>query len=49
MEAKKRKMVTMRQDGLLKVIKGITAISEIERLTEGKTMMIEEESDAVSG
>jgi type IV pilus assembly protein PilB len=35
-EAARRKMITIRQDGLLKVLKGITTISEIERLTEGK-------------
>jgi len=48
-EAKKRRMLTMRQDGLLKVVKGITTIAEVERLTEGKTMVIEEEPDTVSG
>lgn len=45
-EAKRRKMITMRQDGLLKVIKGITTIPEVERLTEGKTM-ITEDSDTL--
>lgn len=28
-------VVTMKQDGLLKVLKGVTTISEVERLTEG--------------
>jgi type IV pilus assembly protein PilB len=37
LEAKRRKMMTMRQDGFLKAIKGITALSEIERLTEGES------------
>lgn len=34
-EAKKNKMVTMKQDGLLKVLAGLTALSEVERITEG--------------
>lgn len=33
--AKKEGMITMRQDGILKVIKGITTISEIDRVTKG--------------
>ena len=33
--AKIQGMLTMKQDGLLKVLKGITALSEIERVTEG--------------
>ncbi len=34
-EAEKQKMITMRQDGILKVLKGITTLSEVERVTEG--------------
>ncbi len=30
-----KKMLTLRQDGLLKVLKGITTLSEVERVTEG--------------
>ena len=33
--AKRQGMLTMKQDGLLKVLKGITTLSEIERVTEG--------------
>jgi len=33
--AKEQGMLTMKQDGLLKVLKGITTLSEIERVTEG--------------
>lgn len=36
LEAKRRKMMTLRQDGFLKAIKGITTLAEIERLTEGE-------------
>lgn len=39
LEAKKRKMITMRQDGFLKALRGITTLSEIERLTEGEAMV----------
>lgn len=35
-------MVSMKQDGLLKVLKGITTLSEIERVTEGKILIDEE-------
>ncbi len=34
-EAERQKMVTMKQDGLLKVLKGITTLEEVERVTEG--------------
>jgi type IV pilus assembly protein PilB len=34
-EAKSQGMLTMRQDGILKVLKGITTLSEVERVTEG--------------
>lgn len=33
--AGKQKMITMRQDGVLKVLKGLTTLSEVERVTEG--------------
>jgi type IV pilus assembly protein PilB len=34
-EAKKEGMISIRQDGLIKIIQGITTISEIERVTKG--------------
>ncbi|MCX6765720.1 MAG: GspE/PulE family protein [Candidatus Moranbacteria bacterium] len=34
-EAKRQKMITMRQDGILKVLKGITTLAEMERVTGG--------------
>lgn len=34
-ESKKQGMLSMRQDGILKVLKGITTLSEVERVTEG--------------
>jgi type IV pilus assembly protein PilB len=34
-ESARQKMVTMRQDGLLKVVQGTTTFSEVERVTEG--------------
>jgi type IV pilus assembly protein PilB len=34
-EAVNQKMITMKQDGLLKVLMGITTLSEVERVTEG--------------
>ncbi len=37
-----QKMLTMKEDGVLKVIKGITTFSEIERVTEGKVLIDEE-------
>lgn len=33
--AKEKGMINMRQDGILKVIRGITTLSEVERVTEG--------------
>ena len=33
-EAKEQGMLTIRQDGILKVIKGVTTIEEVERVTE---------------
>jgi len=33
--AKRQGMLTMKQDGILKVLKGMTTLSEIERVTEG--------------
>lgn len=34
-EVKKQGMISMKQDGLLKVLKGMTTLSEVERMTEG--------------
>jgi type IV pilus assembly protein PilB len=34
-EAEKQGMLTMKQDGFLKVLKGMTTLAEVERLTEG--------------
>jgi type IV pilus assembly protein PilB len=35
-------MVSMKQDGILKALKGITTLAEIERVTEGKILVDEE-------
>lgn len=35
-------MLSMKQDGLLKVLKGITTLAEIERVTEGKILVDED-------
>lgn len=40
-EAQQQKMISMKQDGFLKVLKGITTIAEVERVTEG-TLVDEE-------
>ncbi|TXH01811.1 MAG: type II/IV secretion system protein [Candidatus Moraniibacteriota bacterium] len=40
-EAIKQKMLSMKQDGFLKVLKGITTIAEVERVTEGS--LVDEE------
>ena len=45
-QAKKEGMITMRQDGILKVLKGITTISEIERVTKGSLSIGGEVDDA---
>jgi type IV pilus assembly protein PilB len=37
-----QKMLTMKQDGMLKVLKGITTLSEVERVTEGKILIDED-------
>ncbi len=37
-----QKMLSMKQDGILKVLKGITTFSEVERVTEGKILIDEE-------
>lgn len=34
-------MLSMKQDGILKVLKGITTLSEVERVTEGKLLVDE--------
>ncbi len=43
--AKKQNMLTMRQDGLLKAIKGLTSVSEVERMTEGTNSVGDLEDD----
>lgn len=35
LEAKHQKMLMMKEDGVLKVLKGITTVAEVERVTEG--------------
>lgn len=35
-------ILTMKQDGLLKILKGVTSIEEVERVTEGNITLIEE-------
>ncbi len=40
--ADNQKMLSMKQDGLLKVLKGITTLAEMERVTEGKILVDEE-------
>jgi len=35
-------MISMKQDGILKALKGITTLAEIERVTEGKILIDEE-------
>jgi type IV pilus assembly protein PilB len=41
-EAAAQGMVTLKQDGLLKVLSGLTTLAEIERVTEGSVMVDEE-------
>lgn len=41
-EALRQGMLTMKQDGLLKALQGITTLSEVERVTEGKILIDEE-------
>jgi type IV pilus assembly protein PilB len=41
-EALRQGMTTMRQDGLLKALSGITSLAEVERVTEGGIMVDEE-------
>ncbi len=38
----KQGMITMKQDGVLKVLQGVTTLSEIERVTEGNILVDEE-------
>ena len=40
--AARQGMMTMKQDGVLKVLKGITTLAEVERVTEGKILIDEE-------
>lgn len=43
-ERNKEHVVTMKQDGILKILKGITTIEEVERVTEGNIgLLIDEE------
>lgn len=45
-ERNKEKILTMKQDGILKLLKGITTIEEVERVTEGGTisgLLVDEE------
>lgn len=44
-EAAKQGMLTMRQDGLLKAMLGITTLEEVERVTENKSEMGGDEND----
>lgn len=44
-EAEKQGMLTMRQDGILKAILGITSLEEVERVTENKSEMGGDEND----
>ncbi|HWQ60087.1 MAG TPA: GspE/PulE family protein [Candidatus Fimivivens sp.] len=41
-EGIRQKMLTMRQDGILKALQGITSLTEVERVTEGD-MLVDEE------
>ena len=41
-QAVKQGMLTMKQDGILKVLQGTTTLSEIERVTEGNILVDEE-------
>ncbi len=41
-EAKRQKMLTIRQDGILKVLRGMTTLTEVERVTEGNVLVDEE-------
>ena len=40
--ARDQKALTMKEDGILKVLKGITTLSEVERVTTGKVLIDEE-------
>jgi type IV pilus assembly protein PilB len=43
-ERNKEKIVTMKQDGILKLLKGLTTIEEVERVTEGSIgLFVDEE------
>lgn len=39
--ARKQGMTTMKQDGILKVLEGITTLEEIERVTEDEILEVE--------
>ena len=44
--AKNKKMITIKQDGMLKVLAGLTTFSEVERVTEGSRSVGGEVDDA---
>lgn len=46
-ESKRQGMITMKQDGLLKALKGMTTVSEVERVTEGN-LSVEVDLDDIS-
>ncbi len=41
-QAVKQGMLTMKQDGILKILQGVTTLAEIERVTEGNILVDEE-------
>ncbi len=41
-EAKKQDMLSIREDGILKALQGLTTLSEVERVTEGDVLVDEE-------
>jgi len=41
-EADRQKMLSLRQDGILKALKGLTTLTEVERVTEGAALVDEE-------
>jgi len=41
-EAARQKMLSIRQDGILKALRGLTTLTEIERVTEGDVLIDEE-------
>ena len=41
-EREARGLITIKQDGILKILLGLTTIEEIERVTEGSIALAEE-------